>query len=122
MTRSVLRHVEWHLGPDTSPGAPDAALYQAECRVCGDASPVSAGRTDAPEVWAMRHTGRNPSHTGYKAVTTSYWRMTPVDGTVTAVEPPPLVPAPVCDMVPAGPGKPVRGIAAGGRGPTSAAP
>ncbi|WP_405646482.1 hypothetical protein [Streptomyces uncialis] len=84
MTRSVFRYVRWRLV--TVPPSPEV---RAVCSSCGARSAAvdREDRTEAEE-WAMDHTGHHPSHTAYKGVATSVWRMIPVDGTDEDVEPP----------------------------------
>lgn len=78
MTRSIIRAAEWTLGPDTEPGA-SGPVYEAECTTCGDAS--EAGHEQStPEIWALKHTGSHPSHRSFRAITTSFWRVTPAPG------------------------------------------
>lgn len=88
--RSLSRFVMWRLTRDTSPGAPQNILRQVECTTCVETSEVVDLHSGVAEDWALAHSGKNPSHTGYRATSTSFWRTTPVDGTMGAVEPPPV--------------------------------
>ncbi|WP_425837494.1 hypothetical protein [Streptomyces fractus] len=88
MTRSIVRKVRWHIGPDASEGAPQAPTVVVWCTTCL----VKSGRldhaTDAPEEWAQEHVSKHPSHTGYRYTLIAFWRATPMDADVVAVEPP----------------------------------
>ncbi|MET9481001.1 hypothetical protein [Streptomyces sp. NPDC006638] len=87
--RTIIRSVDWTLRPDTTPGAPQLPLYETQCTTCGasSADPVSEGQTPppkegdkvGPEVWALVHTGKNPSHRSYRGVATTFMRVTPSD-------------------------------------------
>ncbi|WP_329402766.1 hypothetical protein [Streptomyces melanogenes] len=76
--RSVIRYAEWTLGADTTPGA-SAPIHVMECTTCLDTSPPSDTR-DGPEDWAIRHTARHHDHAGFRAVVTSFGRVTPAPG------------------------------------------
>ncbi|MGW2595441.1 DUF7848 domain-containing protein [Streptomyces sp. NPDC001515] len=78
MIRSVIRHTDWRLGVDTRPEAP-GPVFEMECTTCGQSS-EAASHTEDPEVWALRHTGRNTSHRSYQATITSFFRVTPAPG------------------------------------------
>ncbi|WP_159049423.1 hypothetical protein [Streptomyces sp. NRRL WC-3618] len=32
------------------------------------------------EVWALKHTGLNPTHRQFKAMAETFWRVTPAEG------------------------------------------
>lgn len=72
MTRSVIRHVPWKIEPDASEGA-SPPLFEMECTTCPERSSASE---DAGEVqdWALKHSGRHPSHTSFRGIGTSFWR------------------------------------------------
>ncbi|MEU6181146.1 DUF7848 domain-containing protein [Streptomyces coeruleorubidus] len=78
--RAIIKAAEWTLGPETAEGAPKAPMYEAECTSCG----ASSGATDEgslpAEVWALKHTGANPQHRTYRAIITSFWRVSPAEG------------------------------------------
>ncbi|MFD7429089.1 hypothetical protein ACFV6Z_18895 [Streptomyces sp. NPDC059818] len=76
--RSVLRLADWAITVDREPGA-SGPVHETECTTCHESSAPSENRT-APEDWALRHTGRNPDHRGYRAITTSLLRVTPAPG------------------------------------------
>ncbi|MET8677360.1 hypothetical protein ABZW18_07175 [Streptomyces sp. NPDC004647] len=78
--RSIIKAAEWALAPETAEGAPAVPLYEAECTTCGDQSRVAEGDQLAPELWAMKHTGLNTTHRTYRAVITSFWRVSPAPG------------------------------------------
>lgn len=77
--RSIIKAVEWTLGAETGEGAP-SGIYSAECVTCGaQAVPTDDDRLPV-EVWALKHTGLNPTHRQYKATTETFWRVTPAEG------------------------------------------
>ncbi|MFI7366492.1 hypothetical protein ACIBO4_30535 [Streptomyces sp. NPDC050149] len=76
--RSVIRFADWTISADRTPGA-SGPVYEVECTTCLEASDTDEGPT-APEDWALRHTGRNPGHRGYRAIITSFLRVTPAPG------------------------------------------
>ncbi|MFD9486166.1 hypothetical protein ACFWBX_19685 [Streptomyces sp. NPDC059991] len=76
--RSVIRYAEWVLGRDTTPGA-SGPVYLMECTTCLDASPP-ADTSDGPEDWAINHTARYHDHGGFRALVTSFARVTPAPG------------------------------------------
>lgn len=86
MIRSVIRFAEWILGKDTTPGA-SGPIYVLECTTCLDRSPDSDAK-DGPEEWALRHTARLHDHDGFRAVETSFCRVTPAPGNPLYKEPP----------------------------------
>lgn len=76
MTRSIIRAAQWTLGAETAEGAPQG-IYSAECMTCGaHAQPTDNVRLPV-EVWALKHTGLNPTHRQYKATAETFWRVTP---------------------------------------------
>jgi hypothetical protein len=79
VTRSIIRAAEWALGVDTSKDAPQSTCF-AVCLTCGGKSEASADDRLAVEIWALKHTGLNPSHRHYKATTETHWRVTPAEG------------------------------------------
>lgn len=81
-TRSVLRYVTWLITPDRQEGAPRVPIFEMECTTCatrdapddtGSRSPASEDFADVQD-WALRHSGRHPTHTGYREVVTRFWR------------------------------------------------
>jgi hypothetical protein len=77
--RASFKHAEWTLGPETGEGAPQA-IYSAVCMACGAEAPASDNDRDPVEIWALKHTGLNPTHRQYKAMVETYWRVTPAEG------------------------------------------
>lgn len=47
---------------------------------CGAEAPAQDNDRASVEVWALKHTGRNPTHRQYKAMIETYWRVTPAEG------------------------------------------
>ncbi|MBT2511771.1 hypothetical protein J7I98_39620 [Streptomyces sp. ISL-98] len=78
--KAIIRAAEWHLGADTEDGAPQQPLHDVECTTCGESPECVVGKRLPAEVWALKHTGLNPEHRGYRAVQTSFWRVTPAPG------------------------------------------
>ncbi|WP_445047560.1 DUF7848 domain-containing protein [Streptomyces drozdowiczii] len=76
--RAVIRHADWTIGVDRTPGA-SGPFYEVECKTCGEPSDAAEDRT-SPEDWALRHAGRNPSHRSYRAIITSCIRVEPAPG------------------------------------------
>ncbi|MFF2940152.1 hypothetical protein ACFVSQ_09950 [Streptomyces niveus] len=74
---------------DTAPGA-SGPVHEIECTTCGESSDASEERA-SPEEWALSHTGGNPSHRGFRATTTAFFRVTPTPGNPYADTPPELV-------------------------------
>ncbi len=79
MTRSIIKAAQWALGPETGEGAPQA-IYSALCMACGAEAPASDNSPEPVEMWALKHTGLNPSHRQFKAMVETYWRVTPAEG------------------------------------------
>ncbi|WP_171114654.1 MULTISPECIES: hypothetical protein [unclassified Streptomyces] len=79
MTRSLIREAEWTLGPETGEEAPHA-IYSAVCIACGAEAPAQDNDPEPVEIWALKHSGLNPSHRQYKAMVETYWRVTPAEG------------------------------------------
>ncbi|WP_371654647.1 MULTISPECIES: hypothetical protein [unclassified Streptomyces] len=82
---SVIRYADWILGADTAPGA-SGPVYVMECTKCLDASPPSGEKAE-PEDWAIKHTTRHHDHGGFRALMTSFARVTPAPGNPLYKEP-----------------------------------
>ncbi|MGW1621000.1 DUF7848 domain-containing protein [Streptomyces sp. NPDC002172] len=77
--RAIIAAAEWTLGAETAEGAP-SGIYSAECLTCGaQAQPTDDERLPV-EIWALKHTGQNPAHRQFKAMTETFWRVTPGNG------------------------------------------
>lgn len=76
--RSVIRHADWTIAPDRAPGA-SGPVYEIECTTCLERSDAADDRTP-PEDWALRHAGQHTSHRGYRAIITSFLRVSPAPG------------------------------------------
>ncbi|MEV8406892.1 hypothetical protein AB0R12_14070 [Streptomyces niveus] len=74
----VIKHADWTLGVDTQPGA-SGPVHEIECTTCGESS-EAFGQRASPEEWALNHTGDNPSHRGFRGITTAFFRVTPAPG------------------------------------------
>lgn len=70
--RSIVSYEDWTITPDREPDA-EPTTYEMVCCVCGDGS-ANAEDWQAPQDWALRHSGRNPSHHTYREVITRPWR------------------------------------------------
>ena len=79
MPRSIITAADWTLGPDINDTTP-AGVYSAVCLSCGTASAATEDDRLPVEVWALKHTGLNPSHRRFKAVAETFWRVTPAGG------------------------------------------
>ncbi|MGW2040299.1 DUF7848 domain-containing protein [Streptomyces virginiae] len=72
--RSVMRFADWTMRPETASEAP-AMVHEFQCTTCcATSSPDEDFETVRD--WAFHHTGRNPSHQGYRETVTRFWRMT----------------------------------------------
>ncbi|MBW8795962.1 MAG: hypothetical protein JF597_20915 [Streptomyces sp.] len=77
--RALITAAEWTLGAETGEGAP-SGIHSAECLICGaQAQPTDDERLPV-EIWALKHTGLNPTHRQFKAVAETFWRVTPAHG------------------------------------------
>lgn len=85
--RSIFRAVAWTLRQAEEAGTPTPTVFRAECLSCDDKSPASAGKRIGPEMWALTHTGKYPSHRDYRAVQADYWRVFPADSSDVADPP-----------------------------------
>jgi hypothetical protein len=79
MARLIIKAAEWTLSAGGGEGAPEA-IFVVECMSChAESAPVDNDRLEV-EMWALRHTGGNPSHRLFKLRTESYWRTDPAPG------------------------------------------
>ncbi|MGW2706977.1 DUF7848 domain-containing protein [Streptomyces sp. NPDC001340] len=78
--RAVIKAAEWSLGPETAEGAPKQPIYESECLSCKAQSGGTDGERLPAEIWALKHTGANPTHRTYRAIITSFWRVSPAEG------------------------------------------
>ncbi|MFI9720036.1 hypothetical protein ACIHFE_10310 [Streptomyces sp. NPDC052396] len=69
---TVIRFADWAIGPDSAPESP-AILHMLECTTCDAVSLVAEDFEDVRS-WAFLHSGRNPSHTGYRETVHRLWR------------------------------------------------
>ncbi len=67
---TVLRFADWTLSLDVSGSVP---INEVECTTCHEAP--KPGERSVLEEWCLRHAGRT-RHTGFRAVTTSFFRAT----------------------------------------------
>jgi hypothetical protein len=49
------------------------------CIACGAEAEPTDNEPLPVEVWALKHTGLNPTHREYKATVETYWRVAPED-------------------------------------------
>ncbi|MGA5128814.1 hypothetical protein ACPCTO_03305 [Streptomyces olivoreticuli] len=71
---TVIRFADWTLSPETAPEAP-RIIHELECTTCNATSGASE-TFETLQDWALRHSGRNPSHTGYREIIHRFWRAT----------------------------------------------
>jgi hypothetical protein len=77
--RALIKAAEWTLGPETGEGAPQA-IYSAVCIACGAEAPARDNDPVPVEVWALKHTGLNPTHRQFKSMVETSWQVTPAEG------------------------------------------
>lgn len=73
--RAVIRYAKWTLGPDRTL----TPVYMMECMTCPATSEPSNAPQD-PEDWAIRHTARQHDHEKFRALVSSFVRVTPAPG------------------------------------------
>ncbi|MDI6518123.1 hypothetical protein QMA61_18180 [Streptomyces coelicoflavus] len=72
MTRAVIRHETWTLEPDREPDA-EPVTYAMQCAVCGESSETAEDFAE-PQLWVLKHCGKNPAHHTFREVITRPWR------------------------------------------------
>ncbi|MFJ9708161.1 hypothetical protein [Streptomyces sp. NPDC101234] len=77
--RAIITAAEWTLGAETAEGAP-SGIYSAECLTCGAHARPTDNERLSVEIWALKHTGLNPTHRQFKATAGTFWRVTPANG------------------------------------------
>lgn len=77
--RLVIKAAEWTLTEETAEGAP-RAIFRVECLTCGGESEMVDNQPLPVEMWAVKHTGLNPSHRQFKLFTEWFWRVVPAPG------------------------------------------
>ncbi|MBW5250891.1 hypothetical protein JGS39_18155 [Streptomyces sp. P01-B04] len=70
--RSVVRHVPWTIAPDREPDG-EPITYVLQCVVCRERSERSE-HWKTPQKWALRHSGKNPTHHTFREVIWRPWR------------------------------------------------
>jgi hypothetical protein len=80
IAHTVIAAADWTLGLDTAEGAHKQPLHEAQCTTCSESSGATEGQRLPAEVWALKHTGQRPGHRSFRAVQTSFWRVTPAKG------------------------------------------
>jgi hypothetical protein len=71
MTRTVLKFAHWTIRPDRGKGA-QSVIYAMQCVECA----AHSGGQDTPAAaqdWALKHSGRHPSHRRYRSMTFAPW-------------------------------------------------
>ncbi|MFE8941244.1 hypothetical protein ACFYNX_27685 [Streptomyces sp. NPDC007872] len=68
----VFALAKWTITPDREPGT-EPVTHAMQCKECGEKSDGS-GDWEAPQSWALIHSGRNPTHTGYREIITRSYR------------------------------------------------
>ncbi len=77
--RTIIKVAEWTLNAETAEGAP-LAIFSAACIECGAESEASDNDRLPVELWALKHTGLNPTHRQYQPKALSFWRVDPAPG------------------------------------------
>ncbi|WP_093840781.1 hypothetical protein, partial [Streptomyces aidingensis] len=75
----MLKAAEWTLALEDSPGVP-RAVFLAVCASCGAESVEAREESLSVEVWALKHTGLNPSHRRFTLHTAQPWLVSPAPG------------------------------------------
>ncbi|MEU8541980.1 hypothetical protein AB0C52_18655 [Streptomyces sp. NPDC048717] len=70
--KTIIKPMLWSLIPDREPDA-EPMTHAIRCAVCGDGS-EGGGSWEAPQIWALEHSGRNPSHHTYREIVERPWR------------------------------------------------
>ena len=76
---TIIRAAEWTLCVDTAEGAPQG-IFSAACITCGAESPSVDDDRLPVELWALKHTGLNPSHRQFQSQMLGFWRVDPAPG------------------------------------------
>lgn len=79
VTFTNIQAAEWTLRGETGEGVPQG-VYSALCVACGEEAEPVDDESLPVEVWALKHTGLNPTHRQYKAMVESFWRVDPAPG------------------------------------------
>lgn len=82
-----MRFATWLIAPDRTEGAPPEPVHEIECTTCAGLESADPALTRSPatydiaeaQTWALQHSGRNPTHTGYREIVTRFWRTSMVD-------------------------------------------
>ncbi|WP_436748145.1 DUF7848 domain-containing protein [Streptomyces sp. URMC 129] len=74
--RAIVSHSEWMLTEEIADGAP-RPVFHVECLECGARFEAVDNEPEPVEFWALKHTGVNPAHRQFKAVTEWRWRVIP---------------------------------------------
>ncbi|WP_139238397.1 MULTISPECIES: hypothetical protein [Streptomyces] len=75
----MIKTAEWTLSLDESPDVP-RIVYRAACLECGMVSLPGSDESLSVEVWAIKHTGLNPSHRRFTLRTAQPWVVEPAPG------------------------------------------
>jgi hypothetical protein len=78
-SRVIIKAAEWTLSVETAEGAP-LAIFSVVCMACGEESEAADNDRLPVEVWALKHTGLNPTHRQYQPKVLSFWRVDPAPG------------------------------------------
>lgn len=75
----IIKSAEWTLAMEDAEGAP-RGIFSTMCITCkAESEPVDDERLPV-EMWALKHTGLNPTHRQFKAVAETFWRASPMPG------------------------------------------
>jgi hypothetical protein len=75
VTRAIYGFTTWTIAVDAGPDA-EAITHAIQCAACGEQSLVFE-EIGSAQLWALRHSGLNPAHRGYREIITRPWRALP---------------------------------------------
>jgi hypothetical protein len=78
-TRAVIKAAEWTLSEETAEGAP-RGIFSVACIACGAESLCVDDDRLPVELWALKHTGLNPTHRQFQPRVLGFWRVDPAPG------------------------------------------
>ncbi|WP_437114176.1 DUF7848 domain-containing protein [Streptomyces syringium] len=75
--RLHLAVADWALSFDDRENVPEA-VFEMQCMICHAVSGPGDTEGETSQLWALRHTGRHPSHRVFKLATATFWRVDPM--------------------------------------------
>ncbi|WP_338931012.1 hypothetical protein WEB32_06695 [Streptomyces netropsis] len=79
LPRLLMRFMDWALNFDDREGVPEA-IFEMECMICHAVSELCDNEGETSQLWALKHTGRHPTHREFKLLTETFWRVDPMPG------------------------------------------